>query len=1355
MESKNPNPISPFVAGQLPEFVRVDHPTMVAFLNAYYEWLDDDKTYLRSPKRLKEVVDIDQTMEEFLEYFKKEFLFEFPETLAITDDKTLVDTVKLAKNIKSFYSAKGTEKTYDFLFRILYDTAVEFYYPKKDILKLSDGKWILKKAVKLSNAIGKQIYDSLGQTLIQRNQSGAIVASGRVLDVSTYRIGIYDVAELSLGGINGEFQSGYLGVEFTDKDGNLRKENRVFSVLGEITITNGGSNYRVGDRVVFTPAANDTGVKGSARVSDVDSTGAIRKIVIDNFGVNYKAAPTLSIQSEIGSGFAGTITVKGQAEYPGYYANNDGRLSSNKVVQDNRYYQDFSYVLLTEITVDRYRDVVRRLLNPAGMAFYGKVLLKRCAYADLNQTTSLVQYDVPIIGHYLPYTFLTYDDLSKWFRTYTTSNGQTVASLGGYNRELHDPFIQQDFSSESLGVSDGKVDVWDFNWFKDSAADRGLPEPTFSDFLKVIGNPVTALMQYTVTDNPIKTTGFKNADPFWIVYQHPNRRMVDPVVARIPYDLKNEFLTNHGGAADFGIPTPTGASGTSGYWKEWTEDVTANREAWATGFTSGERYVMLSYNPLVPFYSGQGGLASLTPAIQSESLTAYREGSTGQDGNPTFLYDPFSVKFDAVFQGSNIVKNYEDFIQEGQPYPTGPKHLGGKRLYKVTSKEVYASVGTTTPTLNDVVGAVLSVLQDKELDSSGYEYIMLDLDAIFSRATIQNTYKTESDTPLEKESIVNDMIYVIRRVKNSYPNCRIGYYGYPSVPSFVWLVEDLYRSIENYSVEDQKKIAIRAAENVRRLIQEQGVMYLDCNTKTPSTDKLKVQIRRAIDSAEYLNEQFVMNKIKRKKIIICSSRIYQTNSKEVPNFFISSASGVRDYLPEYTIMKPSVFADIYRDIFDDSNYGQISIDGFYNTLDPKTIYDILFGGTGPESVYADYNNTPNIFNQDRSTNTNSYKTLMRRSFNAYNHYAYGYTGAGGTGTGVYSTTGPTAMSPSYWFPETRKIDSNIASPDVARTVIAESLILPLYTSYNYILSQYWAPPENPITTPMGNIDRGEYAVIENTPEGISGYGGFLVGDLDGSGVIDNGDLALVLLSWPTSVTGPSGSWYEAPSDEPQQMVAGMETATGELLGYNIAYSDFRKITARAFFEIPVGKEFNCTTDQLTPPPFPQVYAEEINGSTGPITNDFDYRNEGNIASGGDNLILKIAAVRGITGTPTEGVSSLVYLGYYGIRTLWAELYAVNPTNGEEYLLANAGPFRPTSTTISINAPFPNFDNPETTDRMFTCNHFVADSTSFQYRGGSIVKDRFFMRLKLVMRNSSNAIVPESTRIIDFNYNKTS
>jgi hypothetical protein len=197
-------------------------------------------------------------MDEFIDSFKNEFLFDFPETLAITDKKTIVDKAKLVKNIRSFYKAKGTEKTYDFLFRILYDTAVEFYYPKKDILKLSDGKWVLRKTVKISNVLGRQIYDSVGQRLIQRNANSDIVASGRVLDVSTYRIGIYDVAELSLGGINGEFSSGYAGVEFEDKDGNLRRENRVFSVLGDTQINNGGQNYRVGDQLVITPSAGDT-----------------------------------------------------------------------------------------------------------------------------------------------------------------------------------------------------------------------------------------------------------------------------------------------------------------------------------------------------------------------------------------------------------------------------------------------------------------------------------------------------------------------------------------------------------------------------------------------------------------------------------------------------------------------------------------------------------------------------------------------------------------------------------------------------------------------------------------------------------------------------------------------------------------------------------------------------------------------------------------------------------------------------------------------------------------------------------------------------------------------------------------
>jgi hypothetical protein len=57
--------------------------------------------------------------------------------------------------------------------------------------------------------------------------------------------------------------------------------------------------------------------------------------------------------------------------------------------------------------------------------------------------------------------------------------------------------------------------------------------------------------------------------------------------------------------------------------------------------------------------------------------------------------------------------------------------------------------------------------------------------------------------------------------------------------------------------------------------------------------------------------------------------------------------------------------------------------------------------------------------------------------------------------------------------------------------------------------------------------------------------------------------------------------------------------------------------------------------------------------------------------------------------------------------------------------------------------------------MFTCSYFIADSTKFKFRGNEVVKDRHFMRLKLVFRNSANAIVPECTTTMNFNYIKTS
>jgi hypothetical protein len=640
MATGNDKNQSPIIAHRLPEFVQTDHPTMVAFIQAYYEWLDQqaDQGYVRTPAALDGLADVDKTIEEFVGAFKKEYLLGFPEELAVDTDGNTVDTRQLIKNIKEFYRNKGTEKTYEFLFRVLYDTAVEFYYPSRDILRLSDGKWIQKYSIRCSNDLGSKIFEARGKTVAQRSIDGSIVASGRVIDVTTYLIGSRKVAELFLTNINGRFQSNtaattnFGGIEFTDNSDVVQRETFVYPVLSTVSVSSQGSNYRKGDRIFFQPsitpykqnllkwsqkfnvsnvwiaannpsllsttiaapdssytatrfnpsslnsgtvgnhvisqsfavkqnkwytlsiyakadeysggvirfqtssssifyqsyytvrssnpvfttgfgssgsvnsffdptslnrsitsvgngwyritytgkwigaddtanvfyffgrhsttegspqtastaygmyiwgaqvneydsapssttpylktegiaplsvaATNDTGQGAIATITDVDGNGGILKTRIDNFGIGYEISPLTTFDSAFGSGGAVSTTLGTLCTYPGYYSNNDGRLSTNKVMQDNHYYQNFSYVLLTEVVIDRYKDILRRLIHPAGMGMFGKVVVNRCAAETIATDTVAKRTDLNAIGNYSPYTLYTYTNMGEGF----------------------------------------------------------------------------------------------------------------------------------------------------------------------------------------------------------------------------------------------------------------------------------------------------------------------------------------------------------------------------------------------------------------------------------------------------------------------------------------------------------------------------------------------------------------------------------------------------------------------------------------------------------------------------------------------------------------------------------------------------------------------------------------------------------------------------------------------------------------------------------------------------------------------------------------------------------------------------
>ena len=137
----------------------------------------------------------------------------------------------------------------------------------------------------------------------------------------------------------------------------------------------------------------NTGIPGNNAVIKVSSlaVGAIETVKVTNFGAGYGSAPIINA-SAVGDG---TAELKGNlgvyAEYAGYFDGNYGLLSGTTKMQDNFYYQDFSYVVKTDKDVATYRDKILELVHPAGMALFGEIQVSSNVFVKLfdNATNNI------------------------------------------------------------------------------------------------------------------------------------------------------------------------------------------------------------------------------------------------------------------------------------------------------------------------------------------------------------------------------------------------------------------------------------------------------------------------------------------------------------------------------------------------------------------------------------------------------------------------------------------------------------------------------------------------------------------------------------------------------------------------------------------------------------------------------------------------------------------------------------------------------------------------------------------------------------------------------------------------------
>ena len=136
---------------QLPEFVRDEYPLFQTFLEAYYEFLEqqqgtEQNDLITKAKDLRYISDVDYSIDEFEQQFFNTFAALFPRDVS-------VDKAFLIKHVLPLYLSKGSEKSFKLLFRMLFGQELEVKYPKNEILRASDGKWLIENLVKVTTDI--------------------------------------------------------------------------------------------------------------------------------------------------------------------------------------------------------------------------------------------------------------------------------------------------------------------------------------------------------------------------------------------------------------------------------------------------------------------------------------------------------------------------------------------------------------------------------------------------------------------------------------------------------------------------------------------------------------------------------------------------------------------------------------------------------------------------------------------------------------------------------------------------------------------------------------------------------------------------------------------------------------------------------------------------------------------------------------------------------------------------------------------------------------------------------------------------------------------------------------------------
>ena len=187
-----------------------------------------------------------------------------------------------------------------------------------------------------------------------------LINPGRGYDSSLPTITIVDnfIRNLNIDDGFGNFQGNNAVVIANNAPGSISK----------IRLTSAGSNFnKYEDATIFNTSQSNAAIIESQSSSFANSSPSTRflnrKRTFSAFG---RARP---------SGFIA---------FPGRYIDTKGFLSWNNKLQDNFFYQEFSYVIRVSETLSKYRNIIKSLVHPAGVKLFGDFVVSSTANVNIT-----------------------------------------------------------------------------------------------------------------------------------------------------------------------------------------------------------------------------------------------------------------------------------------------------------------------------------------------------------------------------------------------------------------------------------------------------------------------------------------------------------------------------------------------------------------------------------------------------------------------------------------------------------------------------------------------------------------------------------------------------------------------------------------------------------------------------------------------------------------------------------------------------------------------------------------------------------------------------------------------------------